>query len=205
MALDTYANLQAAVSTWAFRAGDDDFTAQLPDFITMTESRVNRTLRVREMEASATITLTDGSGPLPADYLEHRRVVANVSPIAVLEMVTPDYASERYPENGAAYPRYFSIIGETLKTYPTSTGDIALTYYQKVPALSESNQTNWLLAKAPEVYLYGALVEAAPYMLDDQSIQRYITLFQKALKDLQDADVGARYARATARTAGPTP
>jgi hypothetical protein len=205
MALDTYSNLQTAIAAWAFRTGDDEFTAQLPDFITMTENRVNRTLRIREMEASATITLTDGAGTLPADYLEHRRVVANVSPISVLEMVTPDYASDRYPENGAAYPRYFSIIGNALKTYPTSTGDIALTYYQKVPALSEADPTNWLLAKAPEVYLYGALVEAAPYMQDDQAAQRYITLFQKALKDLQDADIGARYARATARTSGPTP
>lgn len=205
MALDTYANLQTAIITYAFRTGDDEFTAQVPDFINLAESRFNRVLRVREMQAAATVTLTSGSGTLPTDYLEHSRVVANVSPAMVLEMVTPDYASLTYPENEAAYPRYFTIIGSTIKTYPSSTGDIALTYYQKIPALSDAAPTNWLLAKAPELYLYGALVEAAPFMMDDARTQTWGTLFQKALKDLQDADTGARYARAVSRVSGPTP
>lgn len=203
MALDTYANLQTAIISYAFRTGDTEFTAAVPDFITLTESRLNRVLRVREMEASATLTLTNSAGTLPSDYLEFRRVVANTSPATPLELVTPDFAAAEYGTTYSGYPMHFTIIGSTLTVYPSTTATVALSYYQKIPALATA--TNWLLTKAPELYLYGALVEAAPYMMDDQRANVWGTLFQKALKDLQDADTSARYSRATARVSGPTP
>ena len=204
MALDTYTDLQASIIRWAFRTGDAEFAAEVPNFIAGAEETINNKLRVREMEATATITLVDGAGDLPADYLQHRRIKANVSPGSVLEMVTPDYADENYPENGAAYPRYFTIIGSTIKTYPTSSGNLSLTYYQKL-ALSDVEPTNWLIVRAPKVYRYGALAEASTYMLDDAGVQKNMALFLGALKDLQDADAGARYARAVSRVSGPTP
>lgn len=203
MALDTYANLQTAIISYAFRTGDSEFTAAVPDFIALTESRLNRVLRVREMEASATLTLTNSAGTLPSDYLEFRRVVANTSPTTPLELVTPDFASSEYGTTYSGFPVHFTIIGSTLTVYPSTTATVALSYYQKIPALATA--TNWLLTKAPELYLYGALVEAAPYMMDDQRANVWGTLFQKALKDLQDADTSARYSRATARVSGPTP
>lgn len=205
MALDTYANLQTAIISYAFRTGDSEFTAAVPDFITLVESRLNRVLRVREMEAAATLTLTNSAGTLPTDYLEFRRVVANTSPTTPLELVTPDFASTEYGTTYSGFPVHFTIIGSTLTVYPSTTATVALSYYQKIPALSDSSTANWLLAKAPELYLYGALVEAAPFMMDDGRTQTWGTLFQKALKDLQDADTGARYARAVSRVSGPTP
>lgn len=205
MALDTYAALQASVIRYAFRDGDTDFASAVPDFITLTESRINRELRVAEMEAAATITLTNSAGTLPTDYLEFRRVVANTSPTTPLELVTPDFAAGEYGTTYSGYPVHFTITGNTITVFPSTTATIALRYYQKVPALSDSNTTNWLLAKAPEIYLYGALVEAGPFMMDDAAAARYAALFQKAMRDLMSADTGARYARATMRVSGPTP
>jgi hypothetical protein len=37
-------------------------------------------------------------------------------------------------------------------------------------ALSASNTTNWLLTLAPDLYLYGSLLEAAPYIGNDERI-----------------------------------
>lgn len=205
MALTNYATLQTAITAHAWRTGSAQFTALVPDLITLVEQRVNDTLRVAQMETTATVTLTDGSGSLPADYLEHRRVVANVSPPMALEMVSPDYATDRYPENEAGYPRYFTIIGSTIKTYPSSTGDLALTYYAKIPALSVSNTTNWLLTRAPGIYLYGALLEGIAYLQDTTMATVWEGKFQQAMTGLQNADTGARYARAVSRVSGPTP
>jgi hypothetical protein len=205
MALDTYANLQTAIISYAFRTGDSEFTAAVPDFITLTESRLNRVLRVREMEESATISVALGYGWLPDDYLEFRRVVANTSPANPLELVTPDFAASEYATSYSGYPVHFTLIGDRIRVFPSTDATLALNYYAKIPALSDSNTTNWLLTKAPELYLYGALVEAAPFMMDDARANVWGTLFQKALKDLQDADTSARYSRATMRVSGPTP
>jgi hypothetical protein len=205
MALDTYANVQTAIITHAFRTGDTDFAAAVPDFITMTESRINRVLRVREMEESATISVSVGYGWLPDDYLEFRRVVANTSPTTPLELVTPDFAAGEYRTTYSGYPSHFTIIGDRIRVFPSTDATLAMNYYAKIPALSATNTTNWLLTKAPELYLYGGLVEAGPFMMDDAAAARYAALFQKAMSDLMSADTGARYARATMRVSGPTP
>lgn len=205
MALDDYTGLVDTVISYAFRSGDDEFAAAVPTFIQLAESRINRTLRVAEMETAATITLTDGSGDLPADFLEARRLDHGSSPYGSLELVTPDFASDRYGVNPSGIARQFTIIGTTLKTYPSGTGDLTLVYYAKVPALTALAPTNWLLTKAPELYLYGSLVEAAPFMMDDARVQGWMTLFLGALKDLRSSDAMGRFSSARARTSGPTP
>jgi hypothetical protein len=54
--------------------------------------------------------------------------------------------------------------------------------------LSTSNTTNWLLTSNPDIYLYGALLQAAPYLQDDARIQTWATLYERALNDSQTAD-----------------
>ena len=204
MALDTYANLQTAIASWAWNTGNADFTANVPDMIALLEARLNRELRVADMEATATITLTSGAGTLPTDFLEARRVVANTAPKAVLQLVPPDFADDRFPYNDAAYPRYCTIIGSTIKTYPTSTADLTLAYFQRIPPLA-SNSTNWLLTKWPDVYLYGSLLEGADFMRDGEELQKFAARFSAAIESLRKSDQGARYANARARVSGPTP
>jgi hypothetical protein len=63
-----------------------------------------------------------------------------------------------------------------------------LTYYAKLAKLSNSVTTNWLLTSSPDVYLYGSLLQAAPYLQDDARIQVWATLYERALNDLQTAD-----------------
>lgn len=204
MALDTYPALKTSIATWAMRTGDPEYEAAIPDFIDLVERRLNRTLRVAEMEVTGPVTLTDGAGTLPADFLEARRAVAG-SPSYALELVAPGFATDEYPTNYGGYARHFSVIGNTLQTYPSSAGPVSLTYYAKIPALSDANTTNWLLDKAPDLYLYGALLEGAPFMLEDPRLQTWTLLFQKGLADLQADDKGKRWAGSRARVSGPTP
>lgn len=202
MALDTYANLKTAIATWAMRTDDPEYEAAIPDFIGMVELRLNRTLRVAEMETPATVTLTDGANALPADFEEARTVSGQWGP---LELISPDYASGHFATNPGGCPRFYTVSGNTLQTYPAGSGLLSLTYYAKIPALTDASPTNWLLAKAPDLYLYGALLEGAPFMLDDPRLQTWTLLFQKGVTDLQNADKGKRWANARARVSGPTP
>ena len=71
--------------------------------------------------------------------------------------------------------RYYTIIDGAFELLPapvTST-DVILTYYQKIPSLSDRQPSNWLYAKAPDLYLYSALLEAAPYLRDDDRMQMW--------------------------------
>jgi hypothetical protein len=99
----------------------------------------------------------------------------------------------------------FDIVGDNITTYPSSTATIDLEYYTKIPALSDSNTTNWLLTKAPLVYLYGSLIAAEPFMMDDARATTYGVLFSKSIKGLMHTDVMSRFARISARVRGQTP
>lgn len=199
MALSNYSELVTAIGQYAWRADvdgvEDDaaFVAAVPNFIALCESRTNRTLRVGDMLDTATITITSGSGSLPADYLQHRHVAEAANPACDLE-----YGTRR---NG----RGFSISGGTIYVWPDSLGNVTMEYYAKIPALTSGAPTNWLMTKAPEVYLYGSLMEAGAFVANRDDVASWAALYQKAIDDLQNADVMARYAKAGVRLHGATP
>lgn len=203
MALDTYADLQSAIILYAFRQDDAEFAATCPTFIALCEARVNRALRVRDMEQSATIAMTAGEGDLPADYLQYREVIANSQPPYPLSAASTDVGQANWPDSDL--PACFSVSGNKIRTYPKSTVDLTLNYFAKVPALSDSNTTNWLLARAPDVYLYGALLEAAPFMMDDGRTSTWGQFYEGAMTLLRQEDEMAKYAGAKVRVRGATP
>lgn len=214
MALSTYADLQASIITWAWRDGDTEFANAVPDFITGCEQLLNYgsdavpALRTSDMETTATVTLTSGVGTLPTDYLQYRAIVGNGNGLTNdLEVKDPGWLAQQFPNGVTSYNgRFCSITStSTLTVYDASVSSITLTYYAKIPALSNSNTTNWLLTKAPMVYLYGSLLQAAPFMMDDARMQTFGTLFQQAMSGLRNSDMGARMARPVARVRGATP
>jgi hypothetical protein len=87
-------------------------------------------------------------------------------------------------------PKFFGVVGSQLRVVPipdsSYTGE--LIYYSKLAKLSNSNTTNWLLTKAPDVYLYGSLLQAAPYLQDDARIQVWAGLYKAGIEELQIAD-----------------
>jgi hypothetical protein len=87
-------------------------------------------------------------------------------------------------------PLYFSIVGSQFRLLPIPDGEYQaqLVYYAKLAKLSNANTTNWLLTQAPDVYLYGSLLQAAPYLQDDARIPVWSELYQSGLDQLQIAD-----------------
>jgi hypothetical protein len=191
MALNTYSALQSSIAAWLMR---DDLTAVIPDFITLAEADMNSRLRLRAMLTRATATLDEAYETLPSDYLQMYRVVVNddqirFSPTDLLSRHALDYAGEA--------PKYYAITGSQLQLVPAptalATASIEMTYYARPTALSDSNTSNAILAASPAIYLYGALTQAAPYLGDDQRVQVWSTLYQDAIKLLQDADDAAEF------------
>lgn len=201
MAYDTFPKLQAYIIRTAIRTGDAEFAADVPNFISDAEARFNRTLRIAGMEKTVALT-PDGLGAiaLPEDYLEYRFVNPGVAGYGEMEMVDPGSQVGDYRTGGVG--RRFSISGNVLQTYPAAGNGVILTYFAKVPPLSDANPTNWLLSKAPDLYRYGALLEAAPYMEEDNRAQLWKTFYDTAFADLTSADTSARYASGRVRVQG---
>jgi hypothetical protein len=192
MALSTYAELRTSIGDWLNRA---DLAATIPDFISLAEAQIERTLRTRQMIVRANASFDQQYGAVPADFLETKSLkLTSTNPPTPLSFLTVDLLDEQssgYTASGK--PKFFGVVGNQFRILPTPDGTYTteLTYYAKLTKLSNSVTSNWLLASSPDVYLYGALLQAAPYLQDDARIQTWATLYERALNDLRTADARA--------------
>jgi len=184
MSIDTYANLQTAIANWLDRS---DLTARIPEFITLAETRIMRRLRVRGMEERSITSLVSGQEyyGLPDDFLEVRDVQVNTNPLSRLKYMTPRELDDTYPNDSQGTPAAFTIIGNEvqLKPTPNITTDFEIAYFEKIPNLSDSNTTNWLTANAPDLLLYGSLIESEAYLVNDQRVPLWKSAFDEAIND----------------------
>lgn len=192
MAIANYTDLQAAVIEWLHRDGDTAFAARVPDFIAMAESRANGHLKARAMELRSTLACVAGNAfvTLPTDMLEMRRLtVSSTNPVQTLKYVTPDELTHDYSYTTSGVPYVFAVIGSTVQLAPTpdQAYSLELSYMQKIPALA-SNSTNWLLTAYPDVYLYGALIQAATYVQDFSILNTLQTLYRDAVENMNAID-----------------
>jgi hypothetical protein len=181
--LTTYTGLKDAVAQWLNRR---DLTDQIPGFIAMAHAKFNRELRVRDMQTRAEATTSGEYIAVPADFLAPYSLELSVSPGLYgepLEFVSEEEAKRRRAEGNTTQFRWYTIFGGEFELIgaPATDVDFKLKYYAKIPALSASNETNWLLTKSPDLYLYGACLEAAPYLKNDERLATWATMRQQVI------------------------
>lgn len=166
MALATYDDLQLSIAGWLNR---EDLTNQIPDFISLAEARFNRELRTLQMVKRATANTEDEFVAVPADWLEAKDLSISSLPLA---FITPEKLGEWKYVNVTGKTRFYTIVGGSFELFPAPTSDVTveMAYYAKIPSLSTSTTSNWLLSKAPDLYLYASLQQAAPYIMDDERV-----------------------------------
>jgi hypothetical protein len=186
MAISTYSQLKTAVADWLNR---DDMVSVIPSFISLAEAGIERVLRTRSMVNVSEISIDDEYVDLPADFLEARslKLLGQFNSKRV-EFVTLDTLDNL--DEGVGQTQYFSVAGNKLKFWPqgSTAYDAEFTYYTVLPKLSDTNTSNWLLTSSPDVYLYGTLMQAAPYLKDDERLAVWSQLYVSAIQQLQAAD-----------------
>jgi len=192
MALSTYAELQASVLDYLVRP---EYSTVVVDFIALAESRINKTLRTRFQETSVSFTIDSATEALPSDFLELRTLVISGTPTQVVTVLSPADLETTYSANVAGKPQNFAIIGSNIKfgPAPDTSYSSTLVYYAKIPALSNTNTTNWLLTNYPDLYLYGTLIESAPYMKDDARVQTWMGFYDRAIAGITGADERSKW------------
>lgn len=194
MTFSTYDALKAAIAEWLARPGDATLTPFVGAFVTLAEARLNRRLRVRAMEATSTLSLAGALTALPTDFLELKGLRLAGGDRAVLPYAPPMVLDAVVQRTPTGRPRLHTLSGESVRVAPVPDGacDVELTYYRRLPALSASQPSNWLLAAAPDVYLYGSLLEAAPFLMSDERLPVWQAALESALRALTDADAAGR-------------
>jgi len=198
MAISNYSELKTAVATWVNRS---DLTSRIPEFITMSEAAIGRDVRIRQMEKRATADISTQYADMPSDFLLQRNIQINGSSQDRLKFLTPEQMDMYRSSQTVGPPKNYSIIGTEFqfKPIPDTTYEIEIAYFARFTALSGDNDTNWLLTNQPEIYLYGALVQASPFFDDDERVTTWATLYNSAVAAINDQDNKARYSGAALR------
>lgn len=194
MSIGTYDELKTAIADFLNR---EDLTSAIPTFISLAESRISRELRHWRMEKRSLAQLEAQYSAIPTDFLQPIRLqitdapTGEVAPISGAQML--QLRGNRNDRVGR--PTNYALTAGGLELYPTPdvTYNASLVYHARVPALSTLNTTNWLLVEAPDVYLYGALVHAAPYLKDDARLQVWEGLSAQGIANLNTSSGEAKY------------
>ena len=192
MSLSTYAELKSSVADWLART---DLDSVIPDFIGNAERAIfhDSRSRIPPLEKKVVLTIdSEGFAGIPSDYLEGITMLCDDVPIQRISLAKlRGYGSQ----SGKA--RYFARETFMFKFFPIpdSNYQIELIYYHQPSALSDSNTSNILFDQAPEAYLYGALIEGAKYLGQDDS--RWQERYQTALNKLTEHARASEYSGAT--------
>lgn len=182
--ITNYATLVAAVEEYLARP---DLQSYARVFIQQAEGRFNTDLKVVDMHKS-TGSLPSGNAKidLPEDFIDW--VAAEWTPLAgssqrplmlrYVEADSPEFRNRHRP-NGP--PQFYTVLAGKVRFMPSAPGFVDLTYYARIPSLSETQPTNWLIRKAPEVYLYGTLMEAALFQKDEERSAQWLGLVKERL------------------------
>jgi|DEB0MinimDraft_6_1074348.scaffolds.fasta_scaffold06466_2 hypothetical protein len=182
MTITNFSTLKSAVTDLL---GRSDLDNEVEGFISQAEARFNRLIRTRDMETTSALSLNaDGEATLPSDFLEYKMLSCSTTPTSFPEIVDVDSDEFLFRHRPNANPQYVGISGTTIIVRPSANVSATLYYYQRIPALTSLNTTNWLITDAPDVYLYGAAMEAAIYIRDQERISIYGENLASAMNEL---------------------
>jgi hypothetical protein len=172
--LTSYSGLEAAVAKYLNRRDLDD---QIPAFIQQHEAKMNRELRVRDMQTRAQATTTGEYIALPSDFLSMYTLELSDGtrwrdPLRFMSEEEARTWRAQHPSGRPGLTEGFTIYGSEIELVdpPSSNVDFRLKYFAKVPSLSATQTSNWLLVKSPDLYVVGSCLEAAVYLKNDDRL-----------------------------------
>ena len=164
-ATPTYSELKTALANWVRRT---DLADYLDDVILMADSRINREVKARQMEQRVSTTPTTKYVSLPSDFISMRAVRVQGDTSGWRDYISPDHYFQRYASSEESADQTYTIFGDELIFPKTPEGDVELWYYKKLTILA--SESNTLFTMNPDLYLYGALAEMAPFLKDDARV-----------------------------------
>ena len=178
MSLESYSALKTEIANHLDRS---DLTSDIDTFIDICEARNKRELRLadgsvippvllNDMQTRTSLTVNARHVSVPAGLIQAKHLRLLTSPVTVLTEVSAFEMSRiRTETNGK--PEFFTVHADIeFNKAPDASYSGEIIYYDTLTALSDSNTTNALLDEAPDIYLYGALAAAEPFLMHDERV-----------------------------------
>lgn len=182
MPITTYAELKTAIADFLNR---DDLDSVASTFVSLAETDMQRKVRHWRMEKRSTAEIDTQYSAIPADFVEAVRFYVTSGDTQPLELISQAELLDRKRKNmnTSGKPMFYALTAGEIEVYPApdATYTAELYYIARIPALSDSNTTNWLLDAYKDAYLYGSLIHSAPYLKEDARIQTWAALYQSAV------------------------
>jgi hypothetical protein len=188
--MSTFSQLQTDIKNYMEDDGTE-FSTSLTQFISNTELKLSRDLSTPEFKRKVTsaFSSSDPFLTMPTDLvtIEHLQVV-NSNVRTILQLKSDEFILEYWPNRtSTGVPKYYSYFDtSTIYVAPTPSSNLSLeiSYKRRLPALSDSNTSNFLTTDAYDALLYGCLIEASLFNRNDKLVQYYTQLYQKAVADV---------------------
>lgn len=183
-----YTTLQTAISDYLARS---DLASFLPNF---TQGWEERFFRESDnwgswMETALSVAIASNVAAVPSDYLGLKVAYISGQTSAPLKRISLDQLYQRYPRSGSTGTcAYIARNGSNFEFGPiAASGTLVGTYYAK-PTVLRSYTTggadaaaHWLIVNAPDLCLYGSLIEAESFIKNDKRLATWTSLYSVAL------------------------
>jgi hypothetical protein len=191
-AVMTYDSLVDDITTYLERT-DTQTLAKIPQFIMFAEQIIASEIKFLGNLVVVTSTMTQAESIIPKPARWRKTVSMNVSVAGVRQPVllrTYEYLREYWPDQTKLdIPKYFGDYDyDHWLVVPTpATGyTYEVLYYERNQPLDSSNQSNWFTEYAPQALLYGSLLQAMPFLKNDERIPMWQAQYDKIISVLQN-------------------
>jgi hypothetical protein len=207
----TFTSLQEDMRRYLERGAvaDTEVYEQLPSLINLAERAIATELKFQGFINVVTTTLVQGTSVYEKPDRWRQTVSMNFGTGATNDSRTPlfprsyeylraywpDSTVEEQPEFYADYDYQHWLVAPT----PDDNYPIEIVYYQQPPLLDSSNQTNWLTDYAPNALLYRSLLEATPFLKNDERIPVWEGMYAKQMQAINTQDLQKIVDRAATR------
>ena len=180
---------------------DQELVAAIPAFTKIVEGKINNALRTGEQAVRAQIWLLRDEEyyGLPSDWGGARDVEILTQGTRTggrtLTYLAPEEMNKlSRKHSGRNRHNYYTIIAGQIQIAPPTDNEVLeIVYYQRLPALVDDADSNWLTVKNPDAYVFGMCVEIAAFAKDDLAFQAYDARFKEALGNVTQEDQITRW------------
>ena len=194
-AVMTYSSLVADISSYLERT-DQATLEKIPTFIMLAEQVIAAEIKFLGNLTPMQSNLVANQAIVDKPARWHKTVSMNVTVGGVRQPVflrKYEYLREYWPDpTQTDPPKFYADYDYThWLIAPTPDDDYAfeVLYYERIQPLDSSNQTNWFTIYAPQALLYGSLLQAMPFLKNDERIPMWQAQYDKIMQVLKAEDI----------------
>ena len=179
---------------------DVELEKVLPAFTKIVEGKINTALKTGEQSVRGQIWLERDQEyyGLPGDWGGFRDVEIikdGMKTGRTLTYLAPESMNSlNRSDSSHRGHNYYTVIANQIQIAPPTDNEVLeVVYYQRLPALKENTDSNWLTEKNPDAYVFGLCAEMAAFAKDDVAFQVYDMRFKETLGQITQDDQVTRW------------